>query len=357
MKKKIIILIPSVFLALILIVFLAIYFLFHDAINVIGTIEKISEDKNLYTMDYNGDYGFEKFIEEGGASSAEELAVFLSNFISKGYYTMQLEESENGCSTISAVSLSGEYIFGRNFDWIDCTCMIVITTPVNGYQSISTVNLDFLGYSTDYQPDSLINSFLTLGAPFAPLDGMNEMGLCIADLVIEEAGETHQDTGKPDLTTTTAIRLILDYAATVDEAVGLLRQYDMHSDIGTMHHLAISDSSGRSVVIEYINDEMFVTETPIVTNFILTEGDSYGLGSESSKIRFQILQDIHESQSGNLNELEMKSALIAVNQGEGFDPQWNTQWSVVFNQSKGTAVYYHCEDYDIMYEFEIKSQW
>ena len=47
--------------------------------------------------------------------------------------------------------------------------------------------------------------------------------------------ETHQQTEKPDLTTTTAIRLLLDQAANVDEAVALLGQYDMNSSIGSSH--------------------------------------------------------------------------------------------------------------------------
>ena len=67
--------------------------------------------------------------------------------------------------------------------------------------------------------------------------------------------ETHQRSDKPDLTTTTAIRLLLDRAADVDEAVALLGQYDMNSSIGSAHHLSIADASGRSVVVEYVNGD------------------------------------------------------------------------------------------------------
>ena len=37
-----------------------------------------------------------------------------------------------------------------------------------------------------------------------------------------------QNTEKPDITTTTAIRLLLDQAATVEEAIALLEQYDFN---------------------------------------------------------------------------------------------------------------------------------
>ena len=36
----------------------------------------------------------------------------------------------------------------------------------------------------------------------------------------------------------------------VEEPIELLAQYDIHSDIDYAHHLAISDSAGRSVVVE-----------------------------------------------------------------------------------------------------------
>ena len=53
-----------------------------------------------------------------------------------------------------------------------------------------------------------------------------------------------------------AIRMIL-IIVNVDEALALLEQYDMNSDIGTAHHYAIADASGRSVVVEYVDGEMF----------------------------------------------------------------------------------------------------
>lgn len=44
-----------------------------------------------------------------------------------------------------------------------------------------------------------------------------------------------------------------------------------------MVHFPLSDASGRSVVVEYVNNEMKVTETQAVTNFYLTEGEKYGI--------------------------------------------------------------------------------
>ncbi|MDY6278114.1 MAG: linear amide C-N hydrolase [Bacteroidales bacterium] len=51
-------------------------------------------------------------------------------------------------------------------------------------------------------------------------------------------------------------------AAPLIEDLDLLRRIDMHSDTGAAHHYAISDASGRSVVVEYVDKQMEVVESP-----------------------------------------------------------------------------------------------
>ncbi len=102
---------------------------------------------------------------------------------------------------------------------------------------------------------------------------MNEKGLAVSVNMIQDSATIDQNTDKPDITTTTAIRLLLDKAGTVKEALELLGQYDMHASVGMMVHLAIADASGSSVAVEYIDNEMIVTETPVVTHFYLAEGE------------------------------------------------------------------------------------
>lgn len=69
-------------------------------------------------------------------------------------------------------------------------------------------------YSMEYKGDYNLDGFLEQGgasddlavaAPFAPMDGMNEKGLCVAVLMIQDSPGFRQDTGKPDLTTTMAV--------------------------------------------------------------------------------------------------------------------------------------------------------
>lgn len=110
----------------------------------------------------------------------------------------------------------------------------------------------------------------TLTAPFICLDGMNEKGVSIAVLTLDSE-PVHQNTGKPVIGTTLVIRLILDRAATTEEAVELLNQYDMFATSGRDYHFYITDASGDGRVVEYDCEsetrEMVATPIRSITNF------------------------------------------------------------------------------------------
>ena len=242
--------------ALLIVLVAGAWAMFGPLVTAANSIEKLED--NLYSMEYDGDYGFDDFLAQGGAASDGELANYLVTFLSRGFYKIEsdVQTGEFGCSTICVQDAQGCTFFGRNYDWAECRAMIVHTRPRDGYESVSTCCLDFLGFGENYVPNgSMMERMQSLAAIYVPMDGMNEKGLVVADLMAGDDEETHQRSDKPDLTTTTAIRLLLDRAADVDEAVALLGQYDMNSSIGSAHHLSIADASGRSVVVEYVNGD------------------------------------------------------------------------------------------------------
>lgn len=227
--------------------------------------------------------------------------------------------------------------------------MVVQTRPAKGYASVSTVNMDFLNLGLR-MPEETQMRLLSVAAPFAPMDGINEKGLCVAVLMIQDSPGFQQDTGKPDLTTTTAVRLLLDQAADVEEAVELLSQYDLHASAGMMVHFALADATGHSVVVEYIDNEMSLTETEVVTNYYLSPGEKYGIGTEESKIRYAMLKDLLQS-SSSFDMDGIRDALDSVSK-HNFDSEFaSTEWSIVYNQSTGEARYYHRENYQKYYSF------
>ena len=250
--------------------------------------EKITElEDGLSAIRFEGNSGFDEFLVQGGAVSDGDVAKYLTGLVAQN---ISLGDLLFGCSTISVPNANGGYLFGRNFDWETCHAMIVQAVPEKGYKSISTVNTDFISMS-GVDLGKLPDKAQALISLYAPLDGMNEKGLAVSVNMIQDSATINQNTGKPGLTTTTAIRLLLDNAAGVDEALELLRQYDMHASMGYMMHLAIADNTGRSVVVEYIDNEMVVVETPAVTNFYLAEGEKNGIGTAQSHERYDILMD------------------------------------------------------------------
>lgn len=315
---------------------------------------KITElDSGLFTVGYDESYGFDQFLDQGGVSSDEELVTFISEKILFGQENLNINQIPFGCSTLAVKGNDG-YLFGRNFDWNQCNAMIVVSYTPNTYASISTVNMDFISSGMPMEMDKLPNQIRTIVALYAPLDGMNEKGLCISVNMIQDTSTIEQNTSKPDLTTTTAVRLLLNQASSVDEAIALLKQYDLHASMNMMVHFAISDVTGKSVVVEYIDNQMVVTETPVVTNFYLSEGIKYGIGTNQSHERYQILMETIQNSSIQTME-DVKDALDRVSK-DNFGEFESTEWSIVFNQNTREVQYYHRENYQQAYVFSIKQK-
>lgn len=324
------------------------------AYTLIPLTSEITElEDGFYAVRYEGDYGFDEFIEQGGASSDSEVVAYLSEQLLSGFDLGFLGDIF-GCSTIAATGSEGEALFGRNFDWNTCEAMVVASVPENGYASISTVNMDFItqGAGGAVGTALRLDEVRTLAALYAPLDGMNEAGLAISVNMIQDGETIEQNTERSDITTTTAVRLLLNQAATVDEALALLEQYDLHASMNMMIHFALADKTGRSVVVEYIDNEMVVTDTPVVTNFYLAEGDKYGIGTSQSHERYEILMDSLSSHD-SYTIREMRDALDSVSK-DNFEEFASTEWSAVFNLDTGVAHYWHRENYENQYTFAIK---
>ena len=309
-------------------------------------------EPGLFAVRYDGDYGFDSFLEKGGAASDQEVVQYLAeNLI--GELGLDFLGNIFGCSTITASSPDGGILFGRNFDWNACQAMVVEAHPEKGYASLSTVNMDFITMGAGGMMEAALklDQVRTLAALYAPLDGMNEKGLAVSVNMIQDNASISQNTGKPGITTTTAVRLLLDKAATVDEALELLRQHDFHASMGLVVHLALADATGRSVVVEYVGNEMSVIETPVVTNFYLTPGEKHGIGTSQSHTRYEILTGLLAEQDSFTQE-DIRDALSSVSKGN-FGEFESTEWSIVFDLTAKTARYYHRENYDNSWLFAL----
>jgi len=330
--------------------------MFGTQLTAANSIEKL--DDRLWAMEYRGDYGFDEFLAQGGASSDAEMGAYIASFLSHGFWKPDTSTAGGnyGCSALTVATPKGSCLFGRNYDWADCDAMMIHTVPKDGYASVSTCCLDFLGFGEGWEPDtSMADQFMALAAVYVPLDGMNEKGLCVADLMVEPGEVVHQDTERPDLTTTSALRLLLDKAASVGEALELLEQYDMNFSIDSAHHFALSDTTGRSVVVEYIGAEMVVTDTDVVTNHYVAQREGLPKGFETSYLRYESLASFRDQDNGrSRTPSEVRDAMAAAaashfNYFQEGHENHRTQWTLVCDIDALSVSFYRCEDWEHPY--------
>lgn len=303
MKKKIckiMLIVLAVLLGLVLIVGAVVAGLWHNEIATVASIEMLldaneaNKSAPVYIMDVKGDYYFDKFLKEGGASNDGELIQFVVDNITKGIIPIEIASPDIGCSSFTGVDGEGNRYFGRNYDFSTTTSMIVRTNPGEGrYASISSVDLQFLGIKDGAPLDSLMQKLICLAATYAPLDGINEAGVSCGIYMSYQGKEdevvaTNQTTDKPDLTSTTMLRMILDYAGSVEEAVELVQKYDLHDSANTSFHYMVADSTGKSAILEWVgvSDESDTDGTKRVLKVYYNDDDAV-LGEKEAANKFQ----------------------------------------------------------------------
>ncbi len=291
--------------ALVIALAVAVFALWHNELATLASFQKLSDrdeahrDGAVYQINVSGDYSFDEFLSQGGASNDAELISFVTRSITKGIIPMHIKTSSIACSAFTADTQSGDRVFGRNYDFSATNTAIVYTNPGEGrHASYSTIDLSFLGLDADKDVETIGQKLLTLAAPYVPLDGINDAGVACG-IFMSYQGEgkgtpTDTQTDKPDLTSTTLLRLILDYADSVEDAVALAQQYDLHDSASSCFHYMVADSTGRSAILEWVgtdadhdadgaerqlnvlwNDTDALSDSAdwqVVTNFIKTPG-------------------------------------------------------------------------------------
>ena len=223
-------------------------FILYGRIATMASVKYVGSD--LYTMNFQQDYHLDKALD-ANIKSESDLLKFICDDMFFGYQ-VDANLEKYACSAFVTKTPDGKYLGGRSFGLGGTDTLCVYTHPSDGYASISTVSTDMLNVGADnaYPTTSLEGRAALLAAPYIAVDGMNEKGLFTALLDLS-MGETHMETGNRDLTVTMAVRLLIDRAATVDEAIELLRNYDIHTGHGWTQHLFVGDASGDGAVIEW----------------------------------------------------------------------------------------------------------
>lgn len=304
---------------------------------------KTLDEYGMFEMTYYDDYNLNSLLEQG-IKNPEELTDFIINTHSNWFpikKSMKINFDEGGCTAFFVQNSDGNFLFGRNFDFPYSPSLLLHTNPSDGYASVSTVNLHCLGYNQSNLPKvandqefKFVESGYLLATPYLPYDGMNEMGVAIALLTLPEGQAPFSD-DKVTINTTLAIRLVLDRAASVEEAVALLTKYNIYFANNIPCQFFIGDSSGTSIIMEFIDGEIQLiypdSNYQIASNFIAYKNDNTGYGQD----RYKAVKSAIESRNHKLsNDVALELLAHVGMRSNGIDM---LQWSVLYNTNNLTG--------------------
>jgi hypothetical protein len=299
-----------------------------------------ANDHPFYTMRFYGDYGFAERVGLSVSQSTSSSDAFsplrLPRSSQPGFgvtsptQPIRRNDSAWGCTCFVAHGDPADPQFGRNFDWRDCIPLLLFTDPPNGYASVCIVDLEYLGFNRANLPDGGGDKSALLQTPWYPFDGMNEKGVTVGMMAVPSAQAPYDPT-KVTLGELGVIRLVLDFAATTDEAIALLREYNLRVENPPVHYL-IADAGGHSAVIEYVNGTMNVLKNDepwhVSTNFIITGS---GAPANAPCWRYNTAYNELRTADGVMTSDRALSLLSKVS-------QTNTIWSVVYGMKSGTVL-------------------
>ena len=120
-------------LALVLVLGIAIYAVWHNELATAFSITQLRPrnddhlDGSVYTMEVHGGFYLDEFVAQGGVSSDAELISFITGNITKGLLDLGMESPEIGCSAFTAQTPEGDVLFGRNYDFSKTNTCLVFT--------------------------------------------------------------------------------------------------------------------------------------------------------------------------------------------------------------------------------------
>lgn len=388
--KKIVWTVLAMIVILLVLACAGIWAVWHNEISSVASIQMLRDrnddhlDGAVYSMQVKGDFYLDDFVAQGGVSSDTELIQFITDNITHGVVNLNMTAPEIGCSSFTATAENGDALFARNYDFSKTNAMLVFTEANEGrHATISTVDLQFLGIDVDQNMTGLMDKVICLAAPYAPLDGVNDAGVSCGIYMTYQGGEetvaTSQDTDKPDFTSTTLLRLILDYADNVEEAVEIASRYDLHDSANTSYHYMVADATGKSAILEWTNDSAVDTTDndgsqrtlkvvyndqdsdigereaasnyQVVTNFVLQPGYYEGVPAENKKgaDRYDRLYEELQATDGVVADEQAAMDILQTVGRRGWDNDDKnscTVHSAVYNLTQKTVLWVTNENYD-----------
>jgi choloylglycine hydrolase len=186
----------------------------------------------------------------------------------------------HGCTSLLIPTKDGGYVYGRTLEFALNLDSDVIVIP-RGYQLQGTGPDGKPGSGLSYTTKYGVVGLNGLKLPIV-VDGMNEKGL-VAGALYLPGFSLYQDTapteGRNSLASYEALTYILTNYASVDEVkAGLSKikvnrsEHPVFKGVVPLHY-TVHDSSGKSIVIEYIGGVLQITDNP---THVMTNGPEIG---------------------------------------------------------------------------------
>ena len=354
-----------------------------DKLEMIYSLRDLEGNKGrIYEMDYTVDYMLDKALNFG-IHDTQTLKMFVAlNLMDTIISTKSMNISyDAGCSAFACPDkTSGDYLMGRNFDFnhkdqnsnrIPIPVIAVHTAPAGGKKSVSFVDGQFVDYKSGFYTDGESDLSMLMALPYLLLDGINEDGFAVSVLKLDGNPTQQQETGKKKIFTTVAMRMLLDKAGTVQEALTLLDNYNMCTDnVPASYHFFMADAKGDYAIVEYTNPNL--DENPnkmeiltgndtlrCVTNFYVAPSmgeTAHGMKYSSHGMdRYKILRQGLLEKNYLLTSDEGMNLLKKAAQGPESELTTGfTQWSEMYNLTKRRVTMSILREWDKTFSFEVK---
>jgi len=308
-----------------------------EEVQTLTSLEKI-DDHPLYVMYYAGSYRDLALPAVASASDAAYLPPF-------------------ACTVFAAMADPEQRLVGRNFDWPHHPALLLFTNPPGAYASVTMVDLSFLfddetAEALDELPLQDLRGLLY--TPYWTFDGMNERGLVVGMAAVSETAVA-VDPSLPDVDSLPIMRDILDYAATVEEALTLITSVNIDFFGGPCMHYLIADAAGNSAIVEFWEDETYILRSEeswqFMTNYrlcLFPEDERAGMCWRYDGV----LASLTDAQGAATLQGAL-STLDAVHYEPPGKPEYGTQWSIVYGMMTGEILLALEHDYETIHRFEL----
>ncbi len=335
-----------------------------DHVRTLASLRHVP-NTNLYVMDYYGRYHMDEIRAHGVDVTQIDNSILAAFFpdvvmpVARAWKDDYVPETPQAlpvaeghhCTTAAVRTADGGALVGRNFDWKHNACLVVKIHGQDATSSVAVIDLAYLNMDRgDLTDTHLWERIPLLFAPYFVQDGMNQYGVAVSTMSVSDVRPPY-DESKPDITLSTAMRLMLDYARSTDEAIAILNDYNIHF-VESTGHLLVGDKGGDFAVVEFIDGDIKVTR-PSEGWQVCTNHRIWGKTEEENDgacRRYRLVSERLAELGGEATATDVMQTMAAASA-----ENW-TMWTSVYDLTSGRFRVAYRRQYDDWYADRMPQQ-